>query len=649
MRASLLLAFLSLALFSEAQLNRHIIKFTDKGSNPYSISDPLSYLSQRSIDRRLRYNIAIDSTDLPITPRYIDSLRAAGSVEILASSRWLNQVAIRTSDAAALAKISTLPFVESSTAIAPRISVITAPGKFESTDELPGLAGRTANITGDSLAYGYSNGQVKIHNGDFLHRLGFQGNGMQMALLDAGFYRYLSLPSFDSMRLNNQVLGVYDFVDMDGSVNEDHYHGMQCLSTIAANLPGQFVGTAPASSFYLFRTEDAATEYPIEEHFLAAGYEKADSAGVEVVSTSLGYALFHNPVFDHTYSDMDGNTTMAAKATNLGAKKGMLMMVSAGNEGNNPWHYVVTPGDADYAVTVGAVDTTGAVGSFSSYGPSSDGDVKPSFAAVGWNAIVASVFDGMPTYSSGTSFACPNLAGIATCLWQAFPEVSNMHLFEVMKTSSSRFTQPDDRVGYGIPDVKKAFVILQKESFNYSLQQGDCNVSFDLTLKSGEGIKIFLERKAPGENEYSVVSQHESQQAFALEAISFNNDISSLAQGMINYRMGVQIGTDTTFYLDSAQVLYSSSCSPVTTTSINLSPNPVIDQLNVVIENPEAAAYSIIVYNNVGQKVLNKRGSVLPGRNLEALNTYKWSQGTYVVVVFINGKKKLTKQVVLMR
>lgn len=650
MRTLLLFALLSIPFFCEAQLNRYIITFTDKGDNPYSIANPSAYLSQRAIDRRTRYHIAIDSTDLPVTPRYIDSIQLAGSVEILTKSKWLNQVAIRTTDVAALAKISSFPFVLSATAMAPRTqSPAVILNKFETTEPLPGLFGRITNITGDSLAYGYSNGQVKIHNGDFLHKLGFQGNGMQLAVLDAGFYHYLSLPVFDSMRMNNQVLGTYDFVEQNESVDEDYYHGMQCLSTIAANLPGQFVGTAPKTSFYLFRTEDVFSEYPIEEHFLAAGYERADSAGVDVTSTSLGYALFNDPAFNHTYNDMDGNTTMGARAADLGAKKGMLMMISAGNEGNNGWHYIVTPGDADSAITVGAVDTTGAVGSFSSYGPSADGDIKPSLAAVGWNAIVASTIDGMPTYSSGTSFACPNLAGIATCLWQAFPEVSNMHLFDVMKTSASKADQPDDRVGYGIPDVKKAFALLLKEGFSFAQSKNGCDINFNARLKTGEGIKIFLERKTVGENAFSIVATHESSAPFAFETINFINNISAAPQGIIHYRMGVEIGTDTTFFLDSVQVNYSTACQAVTENSVTLLPNPVSDQLNIVIENSAAATYTAEIFNAAGQRVYRQSGNVSPGRNLYPISTLRWSQGVYVVIIYVDGKKKFTKQILLKR
>ncbi|MFT3910574.1 MAG: S8 family serine peptidase [Ferruginibacter sp.] len=463
----LLSIFISFA--GHAQFSRYIIKFKDKGTNPFSLSNPSQYLSQRALDRRARYNIAIDSTDLPLTPRYIDSLRLAGNVTILNVSKWMNQVAIQTTDAVALNKINNFPFVLSTAPLAARSPVGTAVNK--ELDLTPGTAptnNSTQSLTG-YYNYGQSQSQVRIHNGDFLHNHGFRGEGMQMAIMDAGFYHYLSLPTFDSVRNNNQVLGTWDFVANEANVDEDYYHGMQCFSTIAANMPGTFVGTAPKTSFYLFRTEDVGSEYPIEEQNWAAGAERADSLGVDITSTSLGYTRFDNSIFDHTYADMDGNTTISARAADIAAKKGILVVAANGNEGNNTWHYVITPADADSTLSVGAVDIMGNVAGFSSYGPSGDGQVKPSVAAVGQAAVVANTGNGQPTFNSGTSFACPNMAGITSCLWQAFPEVNNMSIIEVLELSGTRSNNPDDRVGYGIPDAKKAFVILQKRNLRSAI------------------------------------------------------------------------------------------------------------------------------------------------------------------------------------
>ena len=323
--------------------SRYIIKLKDKGTNPFSIANPSQYLSARALQRRIRYNILIDSLDLPITPRYIDSIRLAGTVTILNSSKWLNQVTIRTTDAVAIAKINSFPFVISATAVASRINEQELPVNkkldavgTESISLLNSTSSRE-NTAGDVFNYGASHGQVHLHQGEFLHNHGFKGEGMQLAVLDAGFFRYLTLPTFDSIRINNQILNTYDFVANETSVNEDDSHGMNCLSTIAAYLPGTFVGTAPKAIFCLYRTEDVASETRIEEHNLAAGYERADSIGVDVCSVSLGYTTFDIPAQNYTYADMNGNTTMSAIASDIAAKKGMLPVIAAGNEGTSSW------------------------------------------------------------------------------------------------------------------------------------------------------------------------------------------------------------------------------------------------------------------------------------------------------------------------
>ena len=244
----LLLTIILAGLNGQAQFSKYVIQLKDKAFNPYSISNPGAFLTQRSLDRRTRYNIAIDSTDLPVTQRYIDSIRLAGNVTILNTSKWLNQVAIQTTDVAALQKINNFPFVISSAPLAARTGTSAVNKKLDLGETpIPVLDQKPNGIENINAQfnYGQSNGQVKIHHGDFLHNHGFMGQQMQIAMLDAGFYHYQTLPTFDSMRNNNQVLGTWDFVVGNESVNEDNNHGMQCLSTIAANMPGKFVGTAP--------------------------------------------------------------------------------------------------------------------------------------------------------------------------------------------------------------------------------------------------------------------------------------------------------------------------------------------------------------------------------------------------------------------
>ncbi len=544
---------------SYAQFTRYIVRLKDKGTNPYSISNPIQYLTQRSIDRRTRYSIAIDSTDLPITPRYIDSIRMAGAVTILNSSKWLNQVAIRTTDAAALAKINSFPFVISSGPIASLTQPNDVPVNKELDAPLTDIPENPTSsiITADYYSYGQSYGQVHLHNGEFLHNRGFRGQGMQMAVLDAGFYHYLTLPTFDSIRTNGQVLGTWDFVAGNASVDEDHTHGMNCLSTIAANMPGVFMGTAPKASFYLYRTEDVATEYPIEEQNWLAGMERADSLGVDITSTSLGYYNFDNAVFNYTYANMDGNTTMSARGGDLAAKKGMLLVLAAGNEGNGAWHYIITPSDADSVMAVGAVSTAGVVGSFSSYGPSSDGQIKPAVAAVGVSAVIASPTTGQPIFGSGTSFACPNMAGLTTCLWQAFPEINNMGIISTMQQAATRATNPDNRVGYGIPDMKKAFVMLIKQLFTKQSQVSNCGALLQWTAKTDSVISIVLERKLPADINYTTVNTYTSTGTFAARNFSFTDDLRTFPTSGIKYRFKMNIAADTTFYLDSVTVNFT--------------------------------------------------------------------------------------------
>jgi hypothetical protein len=607
------------SMSGHAQSGRYIIRLQDKANNAFTLNNPSAYLTQRAIARRVRYNIAVDSTDLPVSGRYIDSIRLAGAVTILNTSKWLNQVAIQTNDATALAKINNFPFVKSTTGVA----ALAPTGTISNNKFAPEQTAAPENIvpatTPANLAavysYGKSNGQVKIHKGDFLHNLGFRGQGMQLALMDAGYYHYLSLPTFDSIRANNQVLGTWDFVANNTSVDEDNWHGMWCLSTIAANIPDTFVGTAPKASFYLFRTEDAATEYPIEEHYYAAGLEKADSLGVEIVSTSLGYFDFQNAYPDYTYADMNGNTTVSAIAADLAARKGMLMMVAAGNEGNKAFHYLITPSDADSVLSVGAVDSLGTVGDFSSYGPSSDGQVKPGVASVGWNAAVANTSTGLPQFLSGTSFACPNMAGLATCLWQAFPEENNMGIISALQQSAHKYTTPDDRVGYGIPDMKKAFVILLKRSYSQQISQAGCNVLVNWTAKSSTDMSFELQRKLPADADFVTVFTQPGAGSFAANGFSFSDDLAGFTTPIsISYQIKMTISTDTSFYFDPVTINHNNACSSYTFTG-NGSWSTSANWLNNIKPPLNLPAGSTIIIDPVigGECMLDVNQQVLPG------------------------------------
>jgi serine protease AprX len=461
MRLAFLLLFFLYIQCAKAQYSRHIIELTDKKGGLYTLNKPDAFLSPESVERKKFYKITIDSTDLPVSHAYLDSIRKAGRVEILGTSRWLNMVLIKTTDAATLNKISQFPFVKKRTAIANRpsgsVSSKTPDVIFETTVKNDTKAGMKT-----ALDYGRSNQQISIHEGEFLHNEGWTGSGIKIAVLDAGFNRYQNIGAFDSLRLRDGIKMTKDLVENTNSVNEDDAHGMYCLSIMAANLPGIMVGTAPHASYYLFRTEDVNSEFPVEEFYWVSAAEMADSIGVSIISSSLGYYTFDDPIYNYSYAAMNGNTTIVSRGASMASNKGILVMNSAGNEGNKPWKYVIAPADAENVLAVGAVNTLRQVASFSSHGPSFDNRVKPDIASVGWNTFLIST-TGNVAQGSGTSFSNPNIAGLIACLWQAFPEFNNKEIIDVVRKSSHRYTNPDTRTGYGIPNMRIAFDLLEKE------------------------------------------------------------------------------------------------------------------------------------------------------------------------------------------
>ncbi len=634
---------------SDAQYTRYIIKLKNKTGTPFTIANPSQFLSQRAINRRTKYGISISESDLPINPAYIDSIRIAGNVTILNVSKWFNQVCIKTSDAAALTRINAMPFVNSSSAIGARPAGQMIPvNKNLDPYNFPIITPvqQRPLTPADVFNYGLAYNQVHLHNAEFLHNLGFKGEGMQLAIMDAGFLNYSTHSTFDSIRNNNQILGTWDFVANKASVNEEHYHGMQCLSTIAANMPGSFVGTAPKSSFYLFRTEDIGSEYPVEEQNFAAAAERADSLGVDIFSISLGYNTFDNNSFDYTYSNMDGNSTLIARAVNAAVQKGIAVIVAAGNEGNSSWHYITTPGDATDALTVGAVNTSRQPGGFSSFGPNSAGKIKPDVAALGAPAVVANINTGLPTYNNGTSFACPIMAGVTSCLWQAFPEVNNKIIFESLQKSSDQYNNPNNRTGYGIPDVKKAFVALIKKLYSQQIIiDNNCSANINWNVKAAANMKFIIERKLPAELNYKAIDSQQINTSFIQHSFSFADDLSALPIGInISYRIKMQIAADTSFYLDSATVNYLQSCQN-NALGITIAPNPVLDNLQVIIKRISPVNAVVLIHNNTGQLVFQSVSQSITGTKNISIPLKNFSAAVYIISVLFDNKTVMTKTI----
>ena len=450
------IAFFLLLNFCYAQAQEklapdvYLIRLTDKNQNAYDLSHPEQFLSQRALQRRQRQSIELHINDLPVSQVYIDSLKKMG-FEILNRSKWFNAVSVRTTNLLLLDKLLGVSFVKhiqqnkilkSAQVIRNKFELQTTPVLFDS-----------------SHFYGPSFSQIAIHKGNFLQSKGFRGQGLLIAVLDAGFYNARNMTGFDSLWMANRVILTRDFVKAGGDVFVADQHGSEVLSVIAATEPGWLEGTAPKASFLLLRSEDATSEYPIEEFNWVAAAELADSLGVDIINTSLGYTTFDDPSLSHTYADMNGHTAISSIAAGITASKGIIVVVSAGNEGNQPWKQISAPADADSVLTAGAIDINGFPAAFSSRGPTYDRRIKPDVVAVG-NGTVVQLVNNAFARLNGTSFSAPIITGLTACLWQACPDKSNMEIIRAIQQYSSQYATPDSILGYGIPDFKYALYAL---------------------------------------------------------------------------------------------------------------------------------------------------------------------------------------------
>jgi hypothetical protein len=433
----------------------HAVEFSDKKGTPYSLLKPQEYLSARALQRREVQGIEIDDFDLPISPTYIDAVLQKG-VTLHGRSKWMNSLSIHCSDSSTLASIATLPFVRS----------VYPLGKFRPVKK-PYKNPKKPRIDRskhEKNYYGQAANQIKMLGGDLLHKLGFTGKDVQVAILDGGFLNVYRMPVFDSLFDNNRLLGSHDFVEGDEFVYESSGHGCNVLSCMGAKAPNLMVGTAPDASYYLFKTEDVKGEFRIEEFNWVAAIEYADSVGVDVVNSSLGYTGFNDTTMSYRYEQLDGQTALSSRGANIGASKGLIIVNSAGNEGDGPWHYIGTPADAPGVLSVAAVRPNGKRASFSSWGPTADGRVKPDVAAQGRYTVVASMNKYDIVRTNGTSFSSPVLAGMVASLRGAFPDLPSETIKNAIKFSGSMALKPDSSLGYGIPNFLFAYISLLESS-----------------------------------------------------------------------------------------------------------------------------------------------------------------------------------------
>jgi len=461
--------FSMMMVFGQVSPDKYWVQFTDKDNSPYNINNPGAFLTQRSIDRRVKQGIAIVENDIPVNSTYIQAVKNLGAT-ILTTSRWFNSVTVYTTDNAVVTAINNLPFVKSVQKLGGKEAVGQLDdGRNPSTKPFfenehygvqPSEEALKSTGAADSYDYGAAFNQIHMLNGEFLHNLGYDGEGMVIAVQDAGFENADNLPAFDSLWDNGRILGYKDFVEPSGTnIFSAHAHGTMVLSTMGGNLPGEYVGTAPRASYWLLRSEDGGSEYLIEELNWTSAAEFADSVGADVINSSLGYTEFDDPSQNHTYEDMNGNTTPVTIAADLAVSKGMIVVNSAGNSGSSPWHYIGAPADGDSVFSIGAVDENGDYASFSSVGPTYDGRLKPNVVAQGSGTAIC-VPGGGVSFGSGTSFSSPITAGMVACLWQVYPNARNMEVLQAVEKSASLYGNPDYQMGNGIPNYGLAYGLL---------------------------------------------------------------------------------------------------------------------------------------------------------------------------------------------
>ncbi len=422
------------------------IGFPDKSNNTFSIQNPEQYLSKKAIQRRANQHIAIEEEDLPVSQPYIDSIQKTGAT-ILFTLKWLNGVVVKPS-------VSQLNSIKN-LGLPLTIISIYEPTTRNSSSGIQKTKATTEAALNQSY---YGNGLAAISNvsGNFLHQKGLLGQEMLIAIIDDGFYNANKIGVFTDAFASGRVVATKDFVNPQSDIFSEDSHGTHVFSIIGAKTPSVMVGTAPEAQFVLLRSENFDSEQLVEEYYWSAAAEYADSIGADLVNTSLGYTTFDIPSQNHVYSDLTGEATPISKSCSIAAKKGMLMVCSAGNEGNKTWKYISVPADAQGIIAVGATTLDSSVSTFSSIGPSADGRVKPEVAALGSEVGIISD-KGAPIQGNGTSYSAPIITGMAACLWQAFPTLTSDQIREAIILTANQNSNPTNTKGFGIPNARQAY------------------------------------------------------------------------------------------------------------------------------------------------------------------------------------------------
>lgn len=479
LRSKLVFIILTLTWAAQAQTNRYLVFFKDKTGTPYSITDPTQFLSSKSIGRRQKQGIAIIEEDLPVNPSYVAQVKATGAKTFF-TSRWWNGVLVET-NTTTLATISALPFVKESKLVAPGSKL---------------LGGRNSKVRNkkNSSADGPVN-QIQLEQIglDEMQQAGYRGEGISIAIFDSGFQGVNTSTPFSDLFTENRVKQTVNFVTNGSSVFVADDHGTEVLSVVGAYQSGTYTGGAYKADYFLYLTEDVSSEYRVEEYNWTFAAERADSAGVDVINSSLGYNQFDDASMDYKTSDLDGKTAIVTQAARKAIEKGMIVVCSAGNEGSSSWKSVTPPADAKGILAIGSITSSGALSSFSSKGPTADGRIKPDVVAMGSGTSVIKASGGLGT-ASGTSLSSPLVASLAAGVLQAFPELSAEDIYNAITNTASQADAPDNLTGNGVPHFRAVTNYLESLKENVPVISVFPNpvtgISFSIAMKELSGTPV---------------------------------------------------------------------------------------------------------------------------------------------------------------
>ena len=580
----------------------------DKDTSSADFQKAALRFTPRAMERRGRRSL--DRYDLPVRDEYLRAVAGIGAQDIRAS-RWLNAIATHLTVNQVMS-LAARDFVR-------RIEPVT-----RLTHPLPPDYSPDKTVAVDSADYGLSYIQNHMLGADSLHRAGITGNGVLLALFDTG-YR-IDHQAFDSMI----ILETWDFINNDPAVDDDvgigqTEHGTATLSACGGYAPGELIGPAYHGQYILAKTEYQRQEVQIEEDYWVLAAEWADSLGADIISSSLGYSDWY------TYADMDGNTAVTTFAADIAASRGILVVISAGNEGTTEWHYISAPADADSVIAVGAVNGNGIIAAFSSYGPTFDGRMKPEVAAMGVGDRCADDNGGY-TFKSGTSLSAPLIAAAAALVIESIPSLRGdpMAVRERLTLSADHYANPDYHYGYGIPNLPLAagYGLRILPIPRISLTVG-AETTLTFTTLAPPGMEVDLSLvEGPHEADFTLLGDGRA----SLWVRAVPGDI-----GEREYLIAASAGA----YADT---LRFKIVTPPPDELVSIGPNPFRDSLHIFINSSFPGGHKIEVFTLSGELVFRTYGreNMVTWRG-ENEKGEKVASGVYVIRFSADGIERKVK------